>query len=188
MREYDPGSFYAVCRAFMVLPVEEFIELAEVVEPDNVDSKGDEVPLVLAAKVAEPGDLAQVLNDLGAKIVADDLVTGSRLFAVDLDEEKCPIEESADRQINNIPFVGLLQGPEDRSDFLVRTVKESGAKGILLSVQKFCEPFELDVPEIRERMKSEGIPALVIETDYEPEVPGALRTRIEAFLEMIRHG
>lgn len=187
MRESDPETFYAICRSFLTLPVEEFIELASDVIIETEPKKSG-VPLVFAAKVAEPADLPKVLTGLGARIVADDLVTGSRLFALDVDEKKPPMEALADRQINNIPFVGLLQGPVDRPDYLVRLAKETGAAGVILSVQKFCEPFEIDIPEVRERLKREGIPTLVIETDYEPVVSGALRTRIEAFLEMLRHG
>jgi len=188
MREVDPDAFYKICRAFMVLPVEEFIELAEKVEPPGEVDKTGSTPLLLAGKIPEPGDLPRLLSNLGARIVADDFATGSRLFAMDIDEEKGPIEAILDRQINNIPFVGLLQGPEDRPDFLVRRIKETQAVGAILMVHKFCEPFEIDAPEVRERLKREDIPVLVIETDFEPETGGALRTRIEAFLEMIGHG
>jgi len=188
MRGTDPAGFYKICRAFMVLPVEEFIELAEKVDAPDGSEKSDSTPILVGGKVLEPGNLAQALSDLGARIVADDLATGARLFAMDLDEAKEPIEAIADRQINNMPFVGLLQGPEDRPDFLVRLAKENNAAGVILIMQKFCEPFEIDTPEVRERFSREKIPALVIETDYEPEVSGALRTRIEAFLEMIRNG
>jgi benzoyl-CoA reductase/2-hydroxyglutaryl-CoA dehydratase subunit BcrC/BadD/HgdB len=38
-----------------------------------------------------------------------------------------------------------------------------------------------------ERLEKEGIPMLRIETDYSDEDSGQLRTRIEAFLEMIKH-
>ena len=136
----------------------------------------------------EPGDLAKALVELGVSIVADDLATGARLFEIDAEENANPIKALTDRQMNNIPFVGLSQGQVDRPDFLARLVRDNNAAGIILSVQKFCEPFEIDVPEVSERLKKERIPLIVIETDYEDKVSGALRTRIEAFLEMIRHG
>ncbi len=187
MRESDPDAFYKVCKAFMTVPVEEFIELAEDV-PEQSGVQSDGIPVLVAGKVMEPGDLPQVLSGMGVRIVADDLATGSRLYSVDVDENSPPIEALADRQLNNIPFVGLLQGPEDRPDFLLRRYSESGARGVIMMAQKFCEPFEIDTPEVRERLKGENIPVLTIETDYEPSASGALRTRIEAFLEMIKDG
>jgi len=187
LRETDPDSFYKVCRAFMTIPVGEFVELAESVESPSGE-KADGVPVLVAGKVMEPGDLPEVLAGIGFRIVADDLATGARLYSVDVDETLPPLEALADRQLNNIPFVGLLQGPEDRPDFLIRRYTESEARGVIMMTQKFCEPFEIDAPEVRERLKGENIPVLTIETDYELSVPGALRTRLEAFLEMIENG
>jgi benzoyl-CoA reductase/2-hydroxyglutaryl-CoA dehydratase subunit BcrC/BadD/HgdB len=39
---------------------------------------------------------------------------------------------------------------------------------------------------VEKRLAKEGIPLLRIETDYSDEDTGQLRTRVEAFLEMIR--
>ena len=187
MRETDPGSFYNVCRAFLVLPVEEFIALAEKVKTP-IKAKENGIPIVIGGKTLEPGNLAKSLADMGARIVADDLITGARLFEVDLDEDIDPIEAMSDRQIRNIPYAGFCQGSEDRPDYLVRLARENKAAGVILAVQKFCETFEIDTPEVRERLKKEGIPTFMIETDFEPEVSGAMKTRIEAFLEMIKNG
>jgi len=39
---------------------------------------------------------------------------------------------------------------------------------------------------MEKRLEKEGIPLLRIETDYSDEDAGQLKTRIEAFLEMIK--
>jgi benzoyl-CoA reductase/2-hydroxyglutaryl-CoA dehydratase subunit BcrC/BadD/HgdB len=39
---------------------------------------------------------------------------------------------------------------------------------------------------MEKRLEKEGIPLLRIETDYSDEDAGQLRTRIEAFLEMVK--
>ena len=124
---------------------------------------------------------------MGARIVADDMAIGARLYTVDANESADPVEALADRLLGQIPFAGLMQPKEERPDYLVRRARETVADGVILIFQKFCEIFELDSPEVRERLKPENIPVLLLETDFADKTPGATRTRIEAFLEMINN-
>jgi benzoyl-CoA reductase/2-hydroxyglutaryl-CoA dehydratase subunit BcrC/BadD/HgdB len=50
---------------------------------------------------------------------------------------------------------------------------------------KFCDLHEFDVPDLRDYLEKEGLPVLHIESDYTMAAVGALKTRIQAFLEMI---
>ena len=49
-----------------------------------------------------------------------------------------------------------------------------------------CDPFAIETENIRRVCEKNGIPLLHIETDFYPGDEGQIRTRIEAFLEMIR--
>ena len=50
---------------------------------------------------------------------------------------------------------------------------------------KFCDLHEYDVPDLRDYLENKGLPVLHIESDYSMAAVMALRTRIEAFMEMI---
>ena len=51
-------------------------------------------------------------------------------------------------------------------------------------LEKFCHPHEWDAPTIEKGLKDVGVPTLILEVDV--TVPrGQIRTRVEAFLEMI---
>ena len=50
---------------------------------------------------------------------------------------------------------------------------------------KFCDTNAYDIPVIRDAFKERGIPVLFIDSDYTTGGIGQLRTRIEAFLEML---
>lgn len=194
LRADDPHVYFDICRAATVLPVEVFIELMEKVFPLaamallHADRPENAVDIMLSGKIPEPYDLPQTLSRFGLRIVADDLAIGGRLYAVDVDERMAPIEALADRQLRQIPFAGFLQPVEDRPDFLARRARETGAKGVIMLVLKFCEIFELDAPEVREKLLRERIPVLILETDMVATVTPMMRTRIEAFMEMLRHG
>ncbi|MFQ5826487.1 MAG: 2-hydroxyacyl-CoA dehydratase, partial [Dehalococcoidia bacterium] len=52
--------------------------------------------------------------------------------------------------------------------------------------QKFCDPHEFDIPPLRALLEEKlGITSLFLEFDVTIPV-GQFRTRIEAFLEMLR--
>ena len=72
---------------------------------------------------------------------------------------------------------GLFQGS--------KYAKEFNVKGVLLYTLRFCDSVELDVPVLSKYLKDAGLRVLHIEDDYSMRALGQLRTRIQAFLEMI---
>ena len=51
---------------------------------------------------------------------------------------------------------------------------------------KFCDPYLARIPMIRKALQNEGIPMLVLEGDCTTRSIGQQKTRIEAFIEMLR--
>ena len=75
---------------------------------------------------------------------------------------------------------------EERLDDIVRLAKEYQVDGVMHYNLQFCHTYANEAFNVEKRLEKEGIPLLRIETDYSDEDAGQLRTRIEAFLEMIR--
>jgi len=76
---------------------------------------------------------------------------------------------------------------DERPDDVVRLAKEYQADGVIHYNLQFCHTYANEAVKMAKRLEKEGIPLLRIETDYSDEDAGQLRTRIEAFLEMIKH-
>jgi benzoyl-CoA reductase/2-hydroxyglutaryl-CoA dehydratase subunit BcrC/BadD/HgdB len=51
----------------------------------------------------------------------------------------------------------------------------------------FCQPYGHETFKIESALQKAGIPMLSIETDYSMEDVAQLKTRVEAFVEMIGH-
>lgn len=49
----------------------------------------------------------------------------------------------------------------------------------------FCHTYSVEYKKMEKVLKEKGIPVLFIETDYSTEDSGQIKTRVEAFLEMI---
>ncbi|MCP4138070.1 MAG: 2-hydroxyacyl-CoA dehydratase, partial [bacterium] len=62
----------------------------------------------------------------------------------------------------------------------------SGAKGVIAHTVKFCDPYLGRIPDVRNTFRDEGIPFLLLEGDCTLRSMGQHRTRIEAFIEMLR--
>ncbi len=74
----------------------------------------------------------------------------------------------------------------DRLVKLVRMIDSYGVDGVVYHVLKGCVIYDFEVNRVEEALKERRIPLLRVETDYSPEDVEQLRTRIEAFLEMLK--
>ena len=66
------------------------------------------------------------------------------------------------------------------------SILEIGVDGVILVVYKYCDPYGFDVPAMKSYMESKGVPVLYVEDEYSTSALGRMKTRVEAFLEMIR--
>jgi benzoyl-CoA reductase/2-hydroxyglutaryl-CoA dehydratase subunit BcrC/BadD/HgdB len=131
--------------------------------------------------------LHQLLEESGAVVVGEESCTGTRYFnyltpASDgtLDAQLAAI---ADRQLET--NCACFTPNDERLDDIVALAHESDADGVVHFDLQFCHTFANEAAKVEKRLAKEGIPLLRIETDYSDEDVGQLRTRIDAFLEML---
>ena len=68
---------------------------------------------------------------------------------------------------------------------IVRLAKEYQVDGVIDANLKFCTLYDVEKSSVAEALEAEGIPVLGLETDYTDNDAGQLRTRIQAFVEML---
>ncbi|MHA1146294.1 MAG: 2-hydroxyacyl-CoA dehydratase, partial [Candidatus Helarchaeota archaeon] len=74
---------------------------------------------------------------------------------------------------------------EGRKDDIKHLFKEYKADGVILYSLSFCTPYIVESMKLEKHLKNAGIPTLTIETDYSNEDEEQIKTRVEAFLEML---
>jgi benzoyl-CoA reductase/2-hydroxyglutaryl-CoA dehydratase subunit BcrC/BadD/HgdB len=72
-----------------------------------------------------------------------------------------------------------------RIEDVIRLAKETKADGIVHYALQFCAPYQIEAYSVEKAAEEAGIPVLRIDTDYSMEDLGQLKTRVEAFLEML---
>ena len=73
----------------------------------------------------------------------------------------------------------------DRFEFLLDEIERSNARGIIYTSLKFCDHFQVDYPAFKVLLDGKGIPSLFLEGEYFSFAAGQVKTRVEAFLEML---
>jgi benzoyl-CoA reductase/2-hydroxyglutaryl-CoA dehydratase subunit BcrC/BadD/HgdB len=74
----------------------------------------------------------------------------------------------------------------DRLVKLTRMVDVYAVDGVIYHVLKGCLIYDFEVNRVEEALKERNIPLLRVETDYSPEDVEQLRTRVEAFMELLK--
>jgi benzoyl-CoA reductase/2-hydroxyglutaryl-CoA dehydratase subunit BcrC/BadD/HgdB len=67
----------------------------------------------------------------------------------------------------------------------LRMAAEYKADGIVHYALQFCAPYQIEAYSVEKSAREAGIPMLRIDTDYSAEDVGQLKTRVEAFVEMV---
>ena len=182
-------GFYAVVEASMVMPKEQFNplagELGELLSEKAPRQRGPR--LILVGPVLDDPTVLEIMDALGACVIGDDLCTGSRYFDQPIaeTEEGDPIEALADRHLKRRPCPTKHSPYYQRGEHLLELIEERQADGLVFTLQKFCDPHAFDYAIVKETLDAAGVPHLLLELEHTPAV-GQLRTRLEAFLEMLK--
>jgi benzoyl-CoA reductase/2-hydroxyglutaryl-CoA dehydratase subunit BcrC/BadD/HgdB len=76
-------------------------------------------------------------------------------------------------------------GAQAHVESLLKDVQDSGAKGVIFLLYKYCEAHFFDYPDLKRVLESKGIPTLLLEVEDPSYSIGQLKVRIQAFVEML---
>ncbi|MCE5206785.1 MAG: 2-hydroxyacyl-CoA dehydratase family protein [Chloroflexi bacterium] len=187
-----PGEdLYTLVRASMIMDRERVAEmlldtLAELqAQSGKVTEERPVKRLVLAGGICNQPDIYPMIEESGGAIVWDDFCTGARYFSRIIPEGANPLSRIAERLINRIVCPAKHRDLDSRARHIIRMVKEQSAQGVVFLLLKFCDPHAFDYPYIRESLKEAGIPVMLMEINDPVSSGGQIKTRVEAFLEML---
>ncbi|MCK5861169.1 MAG: 2-hydroxyacyl-CoA dehydratase, partial [Candidatus Hydrogenedentes bacterium] len=65
-------------------------------------------------------------------------------------------------------------------------VRRDKADGVIFLLTNFCDPVAFDFVPLKKSLEEADIPALSLSVEQHREPPEQLRTRVEAFVEMLQ--
>lgn len=145
--------------------------------------------LVTGTPMALPNwKLHHLIETSGAVVVCEESCTGTRYFENLVDEDCRTLNEQvmalADRYMKT--NCACFTPNRARIDDILRYAADYKADGVIDCTLQFCGLYSTESYLLRESLQKEGIHFLHLETDYSEQDSGQLRTRIEAFIEMIK--
>ena len=132
--------------------------------------------------------LPWIVETAGAVIVGEESCVGERGIRNLTDDSGQSVEDLMDSIVERyfkIDCAIFTPNPERRThvEEMVRAYK---ADGVIHYGLLFCQPYLMESIPVAKALEANGIPTLRIDTDYSMEDVGQLKTRIEAFVEMLR--
>lgn len=151
--------------------------------------KADDRPrIIISGSPIPPGDekIINLIEEMGGRIVADDLCFGLRPY-LDINVKDATVQGIADAYLDKVPCASLPYLKELETDRrlanLSKLVKQFQPDGMIYHTLRFCDAFTFKGNETKTFLK---IPFMEIHTEYAGSDIEGVRTRVEAFLEMIR--
>lgn len=157
-------------------------------ETSDLGEKSAGVPVMLFGNVFIDREGWNMIEDCGARVVADDLCTSGRMFTeISVEGTSDAFRQLAEGLMNKPACARTINPakPSGLADRIAAQAIQAQARGVIAHVMKFCDPYLARIPSIREALKKADIPLLVIEGDCTLRSLGQQQTRIEAFVEML---
>lgn len=183
-------DFLEIIKAYYFLPPEQQLKLYKDLYEKLVKVPDSDKPLVrimLAGGIVAEGDrkiLDIIEDEYNARVVIDDHCTGYNPVYLDTEAEGDVIQNIADSYLDAAPCARMVP-LDDRVQYSLKLAEEYKIDAVIYKYIKFCQCYGMTGNEYVKAFREKGIPLLEISSDYSTSDIGQIRTRIEAFLEVI---
>ena len=133
--------------------------------------------------------LWELFSELDMDLVSDDLCISNRYYDMDVEEVQHPdrkdlLYKIAQRYMGKPACMRMADTGSKLKDIKTR-VKENSIQGVIFVSLKFCDTMLYSFPLLRKELAGLKIPVLYLEIEYNNFSEGQVKTRMQAFLEMI---
>lgn len=183
------GEALRLSEASLVMPKDELIQTLEGILPElatrRASVKAKKPRLLVTGDMLDNPAYIDLIEEAGALVAFEDLEASSRYFWRTVEPNNDPLQALAKRYlVNRIP------GPrfyfwERAIDQLIEWVREYHIDAVLNLPLRDSFQRLMGSPLLTRRLKEVGVKMMTFEIEYHLEMVGMLRTRVEAFLEVI---
>ncbi len=139
--------------------------------------------LFIWGSILENEEIIKMIEDAGARVVSEDLCTGSRYFDRKVEITDNPYKSISERYLKRSPCSRMVD-VFGRIKNIVSLIERRAISGAIYHSLKFCDHTLYDYPLVKEEFEKKHIPLLHINCDSS-KADGQIKTRIEAFIEQL---
>ena len=129
-----------------------------------------------------------LIESSGAVIVGEESCIGTRNTRDLVEESGETLDELLDALVDRYLKIdcACFTPNVERLDHIVEMARDLKVNGVVHYGLSFCQPYAMEALKVGKALEAADIPMLAIETDYSMEDVEQLKTRVEAFLEMLQ--
>ena len=186
-----PTKRSAIIKAHWFTLKEEYVEMLEALNKElealpACQWKGTKV--VTSGIICDNPGLLEAFEKNNIAIAADDVAHESRWFKTDAPETGDPLRDLA-MQFTNRDHDILLYDEKSaenrRGEYVAKLVKDSGAQGLVLFMQQFCDPEEMEYPYLKKALDDAHIPHIKLGIDQQMRNFGQVETSLQALADVL---
>ncbi|MDD5622259.1 MAG: 2-hydroxyacyl-CoA dehydratase family protein [Actinomycetota bacterium] len=149
------------------------------------DQRNSPSIMIIGNFIAED-KLWEMLSKMNLKLASEDLCTSNRYFVkqVVTGDNKDLMESIAERYLNK-PQCMRMADPGSKLAEIENVIIKNHIKGVIFITLKFCDNMLYSFPLLKQRLNNMGIPVLYLDIEYNNFSEGQIKTRVQAFLEML---
>ena len=189
LTSWSSGFFAQIIRAGYLVDRARYLELlGELLNalPEQAEEGKDLVPVYLSGNMAHSESYFSLIEEAGAMVVQDNLCSGARTLRLMVPEDVDPIKALTQRYFTSFFCPTKHKGYRAHQEALLQEVQESGARGVIFLLYKYCEAHYFDYPDLKAALESKGIPCLLLDVEDPSQSLGQLKIRLQAFVEMLQ--
>jgi benzoyl-CoA reductase/2-hydroxyglutaryl-CoA dehydratase subunit BcrC/BadD/HgdB len=155
----------------------------------GVTKNGTPRILISGSPMALPNwKIPYVVETSGAIVVAEESCVGERSTRDLVQENGKTLDEMIDAIVDRYMKIdcACFTPNEERIGHILDLARDFNADGVIHYSIQFCTPYSMESYKVEKALQQKNIPVLKIESDYGMEDMGQLKTRVEAFLEMVK--
>ena len=145
--------------------------------------------LMLIGSTLAFGDykVLHLIEETGAEIVIEESLEGLRRYQNDVSARGDPLESLAEAYFSKSLPPAYFPNSHVSLPHYERLIEDYRADGVVWYQLMYRETFDMQSFSFNRRLKKLGIPMLKLQSDYDAFETGQFRTRISAFVEILRN-
>jgi benzoyl-CoA reductase/2-hydroxyglutaryl-CoA dehydratase subunit BcrC/BadD/HgdB len=160
-------------------------EILDNLSISDISIKGNKRILIAGSAIDSP-NFINLVEEAGANVVSDFMCFGDRNLKNDIPLNiEDPLKSISSRLYYKVSCPRIMNDHENRLKLLLKEIKEAEIDGVILQRINNCDLHGCDNMLFEHELKNLNIPILNIDREVFLEDKIRLRTRIEAFLEII---
>ena len=141
--------------------------------------------LMILGNILNNVEFIRETEALGATVVVDGLSTGTGYWSTLVNQNGDPIKSLSDRYLSKL-HQSRFWPYEVRWKEVEKLIDDFRVEGVITETMRYCSHHIWDMPRLNKRLEEKDIPVLNLDLEYGMGMIGQVKTRVQAFLEMLQ--